>query len=402
MIRYFNPGHETAVLNASKYYQPKANQLKMQKELAFLPAWYAFPSDFILIDKPLPNTFLSDLDLLNPIAQAITTSDLTNKKSDLADLAIDLWGISPQSIYFFEKLNLFHHLEWQIPLWKEELRLLGSRFTSHKILSFLIDTIPEIENEILPRFFSNLDELEKQVVHSSKEQIVKSPYSSSGRGLVWLPPKKLAQSERQILSGMLKRQSQVSLEKVLDKQLDFSMHFEIDKAGKTLFTGYSVFQTNSKGVYEKSFLANQEELEKKITFYIAPDLLLRVKIRLIQLIGKIFAPHYTGNIGVDMLVYSSENQYYLHPCVEINMRKSMGFLALRLFENYISHCSKGEFFVNYCSKRSEIYEKHKEWKKSDPVVTENGKIKSGYLSLCPVEEDSEYWTGIKVKMDVSR
>jgi hypothetical protein len=402
MIRYFNPGHETAVLNASNYYQPRANQLKMQKELAFLPAWYALPSDFILIDKPLSNTFLSDLNLLNPIAQAFTTSDLIDKKSGLSCLAIDLWGISPQSIYFFEKLNATHYLEWQIPQWKEEFRLLGSRFTSHKILSFLIDTIPEIEKEILPRFFSDLNELEKQVVHCSKEQIVKSPYSSSGRGLVWLPPEKLAQSERQILNGMLKKQSQVSLEKALDKQLDFSMHFEINKTGKTQFMGYSVFQTNSKGAYEKSFLANQEELEKKIVFYIAPNLLLRIKIRLIQLIEKIFSPYYAGNIGVDMLVYSSENQYHLHPCVEINMRKSMGFLALRLFENYISSRSRGEFFVTYCSKRGEVYEKHREWKKIEPIVTENGKIKSGYLSLCPVEEDSKYWAGVKVKTAINR
>jgi hypothetical protein len=397
MIRYFNPGHETAVLNASKYYQPKANQLKMQKELAFLPAWYALPSDFILIDKSLPDAFLSDLTDLNPIAQAITTSDLIDKKNSLARLSIDLWGISPQSIYFFEKLNVFHHLEWQIPQWKDEFRLLGSRFTSRKILSSLIDTIPEIEKEILPHFFSDLDEIEKQVIHSQTKQIIKSPYSSSGRGLVWLPPGKLAQSERQILSGMLKRQSQISMEKALDRQLDFSMHFEVNKAGKAEFIGYSVFQTNSKGAFEKSFLANQKELEKKITFYIAPCLLLRVKIQLTQLIGDVFAPYYAGNIGVDMLVYSSGNQYNLHPCVEINMRKSMGFLAIQMFENYISSCSRGEFFVSYCPKGGGIYEQHKEWKKKDPVVIEGGKIKSGYLSLCPVEEKNEYWAGIKVE-----
>jgi hypothetical protein len=397
MIRYFNPGHETAVLNASKHYQPAANQLKMQRELAYLPAWYALPADFVLIDKPLSEPFLSDLKLLNPLARPITLSDLADKKSGLSGLAIDLWGISPQSICFFEKLNTLYHLEWQIPQWKEAFRLLGSRFASCKVLSSLIDTIPEIEKQILPYFFSDLNEIEKQLVRSREKQLIKSPYSSSGRGLVWLPPGKPAQSERQIISGMLKRQLQVSLEKALDKQLDFSMHFEISPEGETRFIGYSVFQTNAKGAYEKSFLACREELEKKITAYIPPDLLIRVKAQLIRLIGAIYSPCYVGNIGVDMLVYLSGNQYRLHPCVEINMRKSMGFSAIRLFERYISPGSTGEFFVSYCSNVGDVYEKHKEWKRKYPAVTENGRIISGYMSLCPVEEESNYWAGVKIE-----
>jgi hypothetical protein len=396
MIRYFNPGHETAVLNASKYYQPAANQLKMQKESAFLPAWYALPSDFVLVDKPLSESFLSDIRLFNPIARAITVSDLTDKKFNVSGLAVDLWGISPQSAWFFEKLKALHHLEWRIPPWKEAFRLLGSRVTSSRVLSSLMVAVPEIEQKILPRFFSDLDEIEKEIAHRREKQLVKSPYSSSGRGLVWLPPGELARSERQIIGGMLKRQAQVSLEKALEKQLDFSMHFEINGAGQVQFIGYSVFQTNAKGAYEKSFLACQERLEEKITGYIPLDLLIRVKTLLLQVIEATYAPSYVGNIGVDMLTYLSENQYCLHPCVEINMRKSMGFLAVRLFEHYISPDSTGEFFMSYCSSAGEVYKNHKEWKRTYPAIMENGKLKSGYVSLCPVEEATNYWAGVKV------
>jgi hypothetical protein len=118
---------------------------------------------------------------------------------------------------------------------------------------------------------------------------------------------------------------------------------------------------------------------------------------LIQFIQEIYSPHYTGNIGVDMLVYLSGNQYKLHPCIEINMRKSMGFLAIRLFENYISPTSQGELFVDYCPGAGEIYEKHREWQRRYPVVMERGKVKEGYVGLCPVEEGNGYWAGISVR-----
>ena len=39
---------------------------------------------------------------------------------------------------------------------------------------------------------------------------------------------------------------------------------------------------------------------------------------------------YFGNVGIDAMVYRSENGPQLHPIVEINARKTMGFAALEL------------------------------------------------------------------------
>jgi len=49
MVHYFNPGHETAVLNASKYYQPSRMIAKMQEDLALLPVWYAELEDYVFV-----------------------------------------------------------------------------------------------------------------------------------------------------------------------------------------------------------------------------------------------------------------------------------------------------------------------------------------------------------------
>jgi hypothetical protein len=362
MIHYFNPGHETAVLNASKYYQPPRMVAKMQEDLALLPKWYAAREDYIFA------------------GQKVEVEKLKNG-------FVEFWGVSPQSVHYFETLNKLYKLQLHIPEWKSEYRFLGSRFAAQKALAAVMSAIPEIDKNILPQFYSNLEDIEKACRTLS---LLKSPYSSSGRGLLWLPQGKLSQSEKQIISGMLKKQSQVSLEKALDKRLDFSMHFEITMEKETRFIGYSVFQTNAKGAYESSVLADRETLKKQITALINKSLLQKTQEALTEILHKMYAPYYTGNIGVDMLAYACGNQIKLHPCVEINMRKSMGYLSIRLFENHICQDSQGRFFVEYHKNPKDLNEKHFALQKQYPLQMENNRICNGYLSLCPVSETTNY------------
>ncbi|MDR2843375.1 MAG: hypothetical protein LBV57_01860 [Candidatus Symbiothrix sp.] len=389
MIHYFNPGHEMAVLNASKYYQPTVNQVKMQQELAYLPAWYADAGDFVWLENHLPETFLQKNPFGNDLAQAITVNDIHSFKNELNQQRIAFWGLSPQSIHLFEKINQQFQLNLQIPQWQAMWHELGSRFAAQKVLSQLIRQFPQLEKNLLPQCFSKIEDIETILIQSAEKQLIKSPYSSSGRGLVWLPAGKLATSQRQIIGGMLKKQSQVSMEKVLDKQLDFSMHFDIH-SGKVRFIGYSVFQTNAKGAYEKSLLASQEKIKQLIIHYIDEQELIQIQQALVLEIQKIYAPHYAGNVGVDMLVYQSKNQYRLHPCVEINMRKSMGYLAIQIQNNYVHPESKGYFYIDYRKAASETYQRHLSLQKQFPLVTENHRIRSGYLNLCPVMTNSNY------------
>ncbi|MDR0834345.1 MAG: hypothetical protein LBN93_09230 [Candidatus Symbiothrix sp.] len=382
MIHYFNPGHEAAVLNGSKYYQAPTNHVRMQRELAFLPVWYANPEDFVLVHEPVLPNFLQEITAFcecRSIAcnapTLIPLDKLAENVNWLSNQPVDIWGISPQACHFLAQLSEKYQLNWQIPEWKDNYRTLGSRQTGQTVLSTLIEHIPEIDKNLLPQFYTSLDEIEQTVVQSTHKLVAKAPYSSSGKGLVWLPPGKIAQSERQILKGMLRKQSTVSLERALDKRMDFSMHFEItpDSGGLRVpesssgqarlrhpamtvrFIGYSLFQTNAKGAYEKSLLLSQKAMNKRLTEFISGDLLEKVKDRLLQIIEQIYTPHYQGNIGIDMLIYLDDDQLKLHPCVEINMRKSMGYLALKLFERFLPPDFTGEFCVGYQPENSRYY-----------------------------------------------
>jgi hypothetical protein len=390
MIHYFNPGHETAVQNASKHYHPPAHVTKMQVDLAFLPAWYASDGDFVFMQTPLPHDFILSCESLNLQVNPVIPADFAANREKFQNSKIDLWGISPQSIHFFEKINEQWELSLAIPQWKEAFLFLGSRFASQKLLVGLLDRLSGMEQEICPHFFSNIETIEQQIVQSQDRLLAKSPYSSSGRGLLWFPPGKLAQSERQILRGMLKKQAQVTIEKALDKRLDFSMQFENTTEGETLFAGYSIFHTNAKGAFEKNLLYKQEHLENQITNWIDADLLLQTRIALTGMIQEIYVPFYTGTIGVDMLIYQSAGSYRLHPCVEINMRKNMGYLAIRLVEKYLHPDSHGEFFIEYNRDPQMTVQKHKQLQKQYPLVIENERIRSGYLSLCPITNATNY------------
>ncbi|MDR2683397.1 MAG: hypothetical protein LBB64_05970 [Dysgonamonadaceae bacterium] len=390
MIHCFNPGHETAVLNASKHYQPAANLLKMQRDLAFLPAWYADPGDFVWVEEDLTDTFRRDIRDLHCNIHPLTVHQIKEKANALAGQRVELWGLSPQSIHRFGQISRQYGLGWQVPAWKEAFRSLGSRTTACHVLTCLTQAIPELNGGLIPTFVSSREELEEYVGSCPGKWLVKSPFSSSGRGLVWLPPGAPGQSERQIIGGMLKRQSQVSIERALDKVMDFSMHFGTNAEGHIRFTGYSVFRTNEKGAYKSTCIAAQETLEKQISRFIRNDLLLQVKNELLHILPQTYAPYDSGHIGVDMLVYRTGNEYALHPCVEINMRKSMGYLAIVLQQKYLHSQTKASFQIDYEASPGRLPEKHCLLKQQHPAVIENGRMLSGYLSLCPVTDAGCY------------
>lgn len=62
------------------------------------------------------------------------------------------------------------------------------------------------------------------------------------------------------------------------------------------------------------------------------DLINSVQQNLIRLTGTLFKGRYKGPFGVDMMIVAcgDQNGFLLHPCVEINLRRTMGHVALAL------------------------------------------------------------------------
>lgn len=385
-IHYFNPGHETAVNNASPYYTPPANIAAMQEELSFLPAWYADREDKVLVDSKDEVYYSYLTEKFSTLVQPISQDELIRYR----DANVSLWGVSPQAIRYFEGLNKELEINLNIPEWSEEYKYLNSRLAARDCLSESINSIPLLSQAVIPQFYTNLDDINRAVDTSIYQLLAKAPYSSSGRGLLWLPTTGLTRTENQILHGILKKQGSVSIERVLDKQMDFAMEFMADGKGNIAFAGYSLFYTNAKGGYEANYIGSQKSIIEQLSEKISLDLLDSVKGKLINILSKKLATLYNGCIGVDMLIYLEDNEYKLHPCVEINMRYNMGFLSCRLYENYIATHSCGKFYIDFNPKAEEMYNNHLLMEEKHPIRIENGKITSGYLSLCPINRSNRY------------
>lgn len=393
-LHYFNPGHENAVLNGSPYYMAPANVVKMQSDLEYLPAWYADEKDYVYTSKDLTsftNFFLGNN--LN-IAKSVTTNTISLVSSNFT---VFPWGLSPQIVHFFNTIEEELNIQLKIPRWNSALYDLTSRINSKICLEFLASRIVEIKNDIIPAIFSDLPEIESYLQKSDNRLLAKSPFSSSGRGLLWLPEGHLSRTEKQILSGILKKQTCVLIEKTLDKKLDFAMEFFITENSEVNFAGYSLFHTSSRGAYLGNVLDSQGNIENSLTKLIDKNILEKTKEALIHFIQQKFSYIYSGYIGVDMMIYEEDKELRLQPCVEMNVRNNMGVIAINLTEKYIDSQSKGLFIIDYNSKAGGIYKSDQEMKEKYPLVFSSGKIKSGYTSLCPIKEYTNYRAYILVE-----
>lgn len=392
-LYYFNPGHEGAILTSSPYYTPPTNMVNLQHDLAYLAAWYADAEDFVLLQSELPLDFQEYLSKnIRPLPKGITTDKMNRSLNE-----VHLWGISPQSINYFEKINSKYHLHFKLPQWKDELRTLSSRETAKECLTKLCNEIPSISTNIIPSFYTHLSEIEDVVQNADYQFLAKAPYSSSGRGLLWLPVGCLTQTERQILQGILNKQKTVSIEKALNKRLDFAMEFILDDEN-IRFEGYSLFETNAKGGYLGNYIGSQENIINKINKLVDSQLLEEVNSCLQKVLKDKFTGFYSGCIGVDMMVYEDEDGICkLHPCIEINVRDNMGLLALRFSQKYLDAHSEGSFYMDFTSQEGEQVDRDKRMREEYPALFSNGKIKHGYLPLCPVSEKTKYRAYVLVK-----
>ncbi len=216
-------------------------------------------------------------------------------------------------------------------------------------------------------------------VESFGDAVAKSPWSGSGKGLRWLRAGELSASDLGWCRKVIERQGSVMLEKRRRIVQDFAMLFSVS-ADSVRFEGYSMF-FNDNGIYKGNILASDDFIFSYLTDkYIDGGFLLQVREQLKKFLAQKFVGKYAGYLGVDMFIYAdataegqisvgsdrsgfcetsesssasvshsadshSETEaesdepklkYCLAPCVEINVRMTMGLLARRLFDNHLA------------------------------------------------------------------
>lgn len=383
-LHYFNPGYEAALLLEKPNYTAPANVQRMQRELAFLPLWYGEPEDYVWVEGgetdlsflTLPDDFPSLPTLLTPALWA-------NNSFALPPLKASPWGLSPQSIRFFEALRAVEGRALDVPEWADYyLPLIGRQTAANCLEQLRRQTTYPLPQT--PVFLSSVEEVEAFLLRHPSPFVLKMPYSSSGRGLLRVEGP-LPAKEKEWLTGALRKQGTISLEPRLQKEKDFALEFYISPEGKAEYKGLSVFVTEGWKTYCGNLLQSQAALEKLI--FTADLPLSSLQALLIPLLEELFGGKYTGYLGVDMMRYTSEGKSLIHPCVEINMRYTMGLVAVRLFERIIHPEARGQFRVLYAP---DAWQHHRQMSEDYPAEYKNGRLRKGYLPLCPVHAETHY------------
>ncbi len=225
----------------------------------------------------------------------------------------------------------------------DEIRSLSSRKTAVSVLKTLLEQCPDLPLTGQSVFCTTEAEMDHALLPDSP-MILKEPLSGSGRGLRFVN-NVLSLAQRNWALRCMRQQGGVVVEPLYDKVRDFALEFTATHA-RVEFAGLSLFQTNSNNVYAGNRIAPQQVLWNDMYTYFAPSLFQRLTTVLSATLHDVFAGRYLGPLGVDMMIVRHQGELCIHPCVEINVRRTMGELSLHQ-ASLLSPHTTGFFFLIY-------------------------------------------------------
>lgn len=322
----FNPEHDIALAtDLANFTAPHAGR-QLRHDLGFLPALWADEGDVVLVDdieqaKAAYQDFCARLAAFKLFRCMEQVSWATSIRQADALSDVQPWGWDRAVHAMLYRRGIDTAL---LPTDKQlnTIRNLSHRRTAAHLLNELqtAGTIGEAFE------CCSLDEV-KQLATRYGKVVMKAPWSSSGRGIRVFDKSKIFNTN--LLSNsigwmrnIISSQGSIMVEPYYKNIKDFGMEFWSD-GHQISYLGLSLFNTIN-GAYTGNILASEFKKREMLSHYIPVDLLdvIREKIMSSKLLQT-----YKGPFGIDMMASA---QRELHPCLEINLRRTMGHVALSL------------------------------------------------------------------------
>ena len=321
----FNPEHDLALAaNLSNFTAPHAGR-QLRADLGFVPAIWAAADDFVLVEN-VEDAERRFLRLTRRPFGRFIAKDLLCK---LQFSAVDVWG--------WDLAIRAYLLRWGV---EAVVMPTVTQIDAIRQLSHRRHAMQLLESLQMPGTIGCASETDQMDIiadrlHRGEHLVVKAPWSSSGRGVRFMEDD-MNIYDKGWVRHVIEKQGSVMVEPYYNKVKDFGMEFVSDGKGIVSYVGLSLFQT-SNGAYTGNILASEDEKEHMISRYISVDLLKAIRQKICTLMGVLLKDRYAGAFGIDMMVVRRDDGdgFLLHPCVEINLRRTMGHVAISLTE----HCS---------------------------------------------------------------
>lgn len=332
-LHIFNPDHDLALAaNTPHYIAPNAARL-LRREADFLPALWAAAGDLVLVsDEAAAQRALQRLGLDTP-ASWITPATLPHRLA--ADggegLAVEPWGWNTTLCHELLAMGVAAH---RLP---SAGQLASVRAMSHRgwAARHLLPSLRTLPGTVGEAHEARSAGEVVEWLRRYRNMVIKMPWSSSGRGLRYVFEREygdtpgLTPHVEGWVANAARRQGCVMVEPYYNKVADFGMEFEAKPDGTVDYLGLSVFDTVN-GAYTGSVVDEEPRKEATLACHVPMALLHEVARAVCRVLAPLFGGCYAGPFGVDMMVVDDGGRYLLHPCVELNLRRTMGHVALAL------------------------------------------------------------------------
>lgn len=309
-----------------EFFTPPHAGRAMRADLSFLPVFWAEDGDVVVVDD-VEQALEKTRHFKRKLPEVTFTT--LNKLAALAhrDIHIDVWGwdsairhtlqrkgINPDCLPTDEALR--------------SLRDISHRQWGAEVLSCVRqDTALTVGEAELAKTVEAIDGKLAQ----GGAWVLKAPWSCSGRGVRYVEGQ-LPQQVRAWVMKVIQQQGGIMVEPKYNKVKDFGMEFYSDGKGGIRYKGLSLFQT-ANGAYAGNLLATEDDKIEILQQHISIERLGEVTEKLIKCFSARLRNIYKGPLGVDMMIVASDDSRQpclLHPCVEVNLRRTMGHVALQL------------------------------------------------------------------------
>ena len=300
----FNPEHDYALAHGGKHYMAPASVKRLATRLELLPYAWSRPGDLVLTSS---NQLIS-----------VDSDEAVNFQSSATEEITEVlpWGWDNSIRQRLTDLGILSTL---LPT---EADIENLRRLSHRRIS--IDGNIAMGSPSIPCELMDLDSV-MEFASAKPGCYLKMPWSSGGRGVLATKELNAAQI-KEWASGAIRRQGSVLAENGIERALDFASLWECRDEG-TYFLGFSVSLSDGRGKYHGNLSGPQEELWKIIKSK-APGLDEGIIQKQKDFISQAIAPYYSGLLGIDMM---ADRDGILYPCVEINLRRTMGHVAMDFY-----------------------------------------------------------------------
>lgn len=333
-LHIFNPEHDIALAaNLSNFTSPHAGR-QLRHDLGYLPAIWA-SEGYVLVE----DVESAQRDFARVMHRGFDGFVDKHQLAKLNITHVEPWGWDLALRSFLLRYGVT-----AVPT-EEEIAMI--RDLSHR--KYAVDLLRELEFEgtIGESWQADLMAEVEQALRIYQQIVIKAPWSSSGRGIRFID-KELNEYQRRWIQNVIASQGSVVIESYCHKVKDFGMEFESDGQGHVRYLGLSIFHTQN-GAYIGNILAPEEEKQEMINRYIPEELLTAVQEKICAYLEPVYRDQYAGPFGVDMMVVRGEDNHHflLNPCVEINLRRTMGHVALSLSKQCLSdHVMRVEYSDN--------------------------------------------------------